>query len=108
MSAMDKFLETALKAVMSASGVDMEDVKKEVTSRVEKFENNINLLNSTLVSILENQQRQERNLKILMEHHSLIYDARPEYPPTANQNGDANHADTRNSVPSIAGLIARS
>lgn len=82
MSAMDGMVKTLLKGF----GVDPEEVKGEVTKRIAAFEQNINVLNSTLVCILETQKRIERN-----QHRIAAMLSIPDLEPIPTANGAAAH-----------------
>ena len=67
MSAMENLVKTILRAL----DVDVEALKTEVIGRVVAFEKNVETLNATLISLHERQQREEKLLLALCEHHSI-------------------------------------
>lgn len=89
-SAMEGMVRTMLRAM----DIDVETVKAEVTTRILKFEGNIETLNNTLISIMETQARTERNLRALASvlAPDLILEPIPAPPAngaTANGHGNA-------------------
>jgi phage shock protein A len=90
MSALDKMVA----ALMSASGINVEDVKEQVTTRIANFEQNVTTLNNTLISIMETQRRIEHNLKRICAALNIPYEDAPPLPAPKLINGEA-RADGR-------------
>lgn len=87
MAAMDNMVRTLLKAM----DVDVDAVKEEVTRRIKLFEGNLDTLNGTLITIMETQKRNERNIHLIAA--ALCPDVILEPIPTANgatQDGQRN------------------
>lgn len=66
-------MESLLKTVLNVSGVDIEEVKWEVTTRIAAFEANVETLNSTLIQHHEKLASIEKNLEALFAHLGLAY-----------------------------------
>lgn len=69
MSAVENLLRTALKV----SGIDIEEVKADVTKRVAAFEQNVETLNNTLISQHQRLATIETNLEKLFAFHNIEY-----------------------------------
>lgn len=83
MSAIDSMVKTLLRAM----DIDPVEVEKMVTGRVKIFEDNLDLLNNTLIKQEHRLTDLEANIKALLEFHGL------EYKVTAKKeaaNGSAN------------------
>lgn len=91
MSAMEQMVRTVLKAM----NLDVVAIQKEVTSRIEMFEGNVSTLNSTLISMLQTQERIEFNLRRMMEANGMEY----LQPPASKEK--TNGTQHRGSVPTI-------
>jgi hypothetical protein len=91
-------MEVAIRTMLRAMDVDVEAVKAEVTSRIEKFEGNVTTLNNTLISIMEAQGRTERNLAALAA--ALCPEVELELPPA--KNGVTANANNGNALSTIA------
>lgn len=89
-------IENLLKTVLKVSGINIEEVKGEVTGRIAAFENNVKTLNETLISLAHRQGDLETNLARMMEAQGMTYikTAKPE---------TEENADTRKPVPAIEG-----
>lgn len=66
-------MESLLKTVLNVSGIDIEEVKTEVTTRIAAFEKNVETLNNTLISQHQRLETIEKNLEVLFAHLSLTY-----------------------------------
>lgn len=89
-------MEGAVRTLLRAMDIDVDEVKAEVTKRIEKFEGNIETLNNTLISIMEAQARMERN------QHKIAAALAPdlELEPIPTANGETRNADgLRNALP---------
>ncbi len=95
MSAMENMVRTMLRAM----DIDVDTVKQEVTSRIEKFEGNIETLNNTLIDIMATQRRVEQNQHAIAQALCPEVNLAPIPAPPAN-NGAASN-DTGNSLPAI-------
>ena len=69
MSAMERLLKT----VLNVSGVDIEEVKREVTTRIAAFEKNVEVLNNTLISQHQRLANLEANIERLFAHFQVTY-----------------------------------
>lgn len=90
MSAMEQMVRTVLKAM----NLDVGAIQKEVTSRIELFEGNVNTLNGTLIDLHKVQQEIRANLKLLMEAQGLQY-------LTASEKEKSNGSQPRGNLPAI-------
>jgi len=95
---MSKAIEGMVKVILNAMGVDADAVEKVVTERVKQFEGNIDMLNTTLSTILATQKRIELNqvniAAILAEHLSVVIKLQDI--PTAN--GEAHDNNSRDAL----------
>lgn len=85
MSAIDKMVS----ALVNAMGLNMDEVKGEVTRRIANFEGNVQTLNSTLINQYEIQRRIEHNLKRHMALSGLLYEEAPPVPAPQMIEGTA-------------------
>lgn len=77
-------MEGLLRTVLNVSGIDIEEVKKEVTSRITAFEGNVETLNNTLISQHHHLAQIETNMEALFAHLGLTYiKSEPPAPATA-------------------------
>lgn len=66
-------MEGLLRTVLNVSGVDIDEVKREVTTRIAAFERNVETLNSTLIQHHKKLDTIETNLAALFAHLGLTY-----------------------------------
>jgi len=76
-------MESLLRTVLNVSGVDIEEVKREVTTRIAAFERNVETLNNTLIQHHAKLDAIETNLEALFAHLGITYikSAAPAAPP---------------------------
>jgi len=77
-------MESLLRTVLNVSGVDIEEVKREVTTRIAAFERNVETLNNTLIQHHKKLDAIETNLETLFAHLGITYiKSAPDPEPTA-------------------------
>lgn len=86
---MSKAMEGMIKTILGAMGIDPVEVQNEVTKRITQFEQNIDTLNMTLISIKETQARIELNQHMIAAH---LQCAITKIPQTANGATHEPHA----------------
>lgn len=79
-------IENLLKTVLKVSGINIEEVKTDVTQRIAAFEANVSTLNNTLISHDQRIARIEKMLEALLQHHSLTVP--PEVKPNVDNAGN--------------------
>lgn len=87
-------METLLRTVLNVSGVDVEEIKKEVTTRIAAFEANVETLNNTLIKHHQMLERIENKIDALLN-------------PTTTAKPEISNADNGNTVSAIVGPNAQ-
>lgn len=94
-------MEGMVRTMLRAMDVDVDVVKAEVTTRIAKFEGNIETLNNTLISIMETQARIERNQHALASALAPDLTLEPIPAPPANGASANGRHDTGTSLPAV-------
>lgn len=71
-------IENMVRVVLSAMDIDVEEIKGVLMERVNKFEENVVTLNTTLIDLLKEQRRNAAMMEAVLTHLNL-----PVPPPTA-------------------------
>ena len=91
-------MESMIRTVLASMDIDVEAMKGEVTTRIVAFENNVRVLNNSLIAIHQKQAQLDADMATLFAHFNIER-------PTANQEKtNDNNANGANAT-RIAGAI---